>query len=261
MDLLKSNSVKGICDHLDIFSLFNMLPHILLPMRVTETTSTIIDNMFLIQLSVIPCLVTLFILFLIISFNSQFPKAPSFQATPATSDSFVRDWNNFYHDAFINEFRSLDWDVTLQIDAGDPNTAFDNLFNIVNGLLSKYAPLKKTCKKKKMIKSNHWIIKGILTSISKRDHLYKSYLREKNPILKSLLQESFKKYRNKIVSLCRLSKSNFFTKYFSDNQKNIGKSWKGVKSMISLRSSSSSSPTCINIDNTPVFDPSIIAIV
>ena len=28
MDLLKSDSVKAICDHLDIFSSFNMLPHI-----------------------------------------------------------------------------------------------------------------------------------------------------------------------------------------------------------------------------------------
>ena len=112
--------------------------------------------------------------------------------------------NNFNHDAFINEFRSLDWDVTQKIDAGDPNTAFDNLFNIVNDLLDKYAPLKKTCKKKKRIKSNPWITKGILTSISKRDHLYKSYFREKNPILKALLQESFKKYRNKIVSLCSI---------------------------------------------------------
>ena len=41
MDLLKSDSVKGICDHLDI-----LLPHIILPTRVTETTSTIIDNIF-----------------------------------------------------------------------------------------------------------------------------------------------------------------------------------------------------------------------
>ena len=44
-DLLKSDSVKD-CDHLDIFSSLNMLSDIILPTRVTETTNTIIDNIF-----------------------------------------------------------------------------------------------------------------------------------------------------------------------------------------------------------------------
>ena len=122
-----------------------MLPHILLPTRVTETTSTIIDNIFFNSAECNPMSGN--IVHPISDHLPQFAilKAPSFQSTPATSNSFVCDWNNFNYDAFINEFHSLDWDGTLQIDAGDPNTAFDNLFNIVNDLLDKYAPLKKTC--------------------------------------------------------------------------------------------------------------------
>ena len=82
---------------------------------------------------------------------------------------------------------------------------------------------------------------------------------KKKPLLKSLLQESFKKYRNRITILCRLSKSNFYDKYFTFNQKNIRKVWEGVKSIISSRSTNTSSPTCINIDNNLVTDPLTIA--
>ena len=56
-----------------------------------------------------------------------------------------------------------------------------------------------------------------------------------------------------------MSKSNFFNKFFSDNQKNIGKVWEGVKSLISLRPVSPSHPMCININNTPVNDPGILS--
>ena len=126
--------------------------------------------------------------------------------------------------------------------------------------MDKHAPLKKIVNCKKRRKSNHpWITKGILISIIKRDHLHKCVLKEKDPDLKSLLLESFKKYRNRISSLCKLSKINFFHRFFSDNQKNIGIVWEGVKSIVSLRSSTSPPPMCVNGGNRLVTDPTVIS--
>ena len=73
----------------------------------------------------------------------------SHHTPPASNEGSVRDWNNFNHNAFLTEFRSIDWDLILQTDAGDPNISFDNLFNSVNCLLDKYAPLQKEMQKEK----------------------------------------------------------------------------------------------------------------
>ena len=137
-------------------------------------------------------------------------KGPKPESLILSNTTSVLDWKNFDHKAFLEEFGSNNWDATLQIDSGDPNLAFDNFFNGINGLADKYAPIKNlACKKKKRVKSSPWITNDILTSIKKQDHLYKSFLREKNPLSKALLLENSKIYRNKIVALCRLSKSNY----------------------------------------------------
>ena len=135
---------------------------------------------------------------------------------------------------FLKKLQTLR-DVILQLHADNPSFSFDIFYNTIKCLLDKHALLKETSKTKKRRKSSPWITKGILTPINKQDHLHKGFLKEKDTFLKSLFLESFKKYRNRIISLCKLSKSNYFHKFFSDNQKNIGKAWGGVKTIISLR--------------------------
>ena len=186
IDLLKPDSA----DYLDIFSSFSLLPHIILPTRATETTSTIIDNIFC---NSVKCnTVSGNITNPISDHFSQFIilNGPKPESTILSNTTSVRDWKNFDHKAFLEEFGSNNWDATLQIDSGDPNLAFDNFFSGINSLVDKYAPIKNlACKKKKIIKSSPWIINGILTSIKKRDHLYKSFMREKNLSFKSSLIE------------------------------------------------------------------------
>ena len=47
--------------------------------------------------------------------------------------------------------------------------------------------------------------------------------------------------------------------WHSDNQKIIGKIWEGVKSIVSLRSSASPPPMCVNVGNRLVTDPTVIS--
>ena len=171
----------------------------------------------------------------------------------------VHDWSKLLLNDFLEEIRNPNWDAKLQLHADDPSLCFYNFYSTIKCLLEKHAPLKKFGNSKKRKRSNSWITKDILTSINKRDHLRKCFLKEKDPFLKSLFLESFKKYRNRIVSLCRLSKSNFFHKFFSDNQNNIGKVWEGVKSLIYFRSSASPRTMCINVENNIVTDPLVVS--
>ena len=55
------------------------------------------------------------------------------------------------------------------------------------------------------------------------------------------------------------SKQNYFTKYFESNIKNLKNTWKGIKSIISLKNSASSSPNLLNFNNELTSDPLKIA--
>ena len=260
VDLLKANSKKDFSEYLDIWYSYHLLPHIILPTRVTDISSTIIDNIFFnsVEFNTVSGNLTT-------SISDHFPQflllknAPIKRISHSKQSNSTYDWSKFHSDNFLNDIRQINWDDTLHLLAEDPSLSFDIFHNTIKCLLDKHVPLKKTSHSKKRSKSNPWITKGILTSIVKRDRLHHYFRKEKDPFLKSLYLENFKKYRNKIVSLCKLSKSNFFNKFFSDNQKNIGKVWEGVKSLISLRPVSPSHPMCININNTPVTDPEILS--
>ena len=259
VDLLKADINKDFEDYLDILYSYHLLPHIIFPTRVTDITSTLIDNIFFnsVKFNTVSGNLTS-------SISDHFPQFLLLKSDPANSalppektSSPVHDWSKFCLNNFLDDLGKINWDDSLHTD--DPSLSFDIFHNTVSDLLDKHAPLKKLSKSKKRKKSNPWITKGILTSIDKRDNLRKCYLKEKDPFLKSLLLESFKKYRNRIVSLCKMSKSNFFHKFFSNNQKNIGKVWEGVKSLISLRSSASPPPTCINVGNTLITDTAVVS--
>ena len=55
------------------------------------------------------------------------------------------------------------------------------------------------------------------------------------------------------------SKQNYFTKYFESNIKNLKNTWKGIKRIISLKNSASSSPNLLNVNNELANDPLKIA--
>ena len=57
------------------------------------------------------------------------------------------------------------------------------------------------------------------------------------------------------------SKQNYFTKYFESNIKKLKKTQKGIKRIIPLKDSASSSPNLLNFNNELTSDPLKIAIV
>ena len=104
-----------------------------------------------------------------------------------------------------------------------------------------------------------WITNGILKSLKKRSDLHNRYLRAKDPERANLLRQQFKAYRNMLVSLIRKSKQNHFSKYFSDNAKNLRKTWKGIKDIIQIKSNKSYLPNCILEKGSSLIDPTQIA--
>ena len=51
------------------------------------------------------------------------------------------------------------------------------------------------------------------------------------------------------------SKQNYYSKYFESNLTNIKNTWKGIKSIISMRRSSSINPTLLTFQNETIDNP------
>ena len=61
-----------------------------------------------------------------------------------------------------------------------------------------------------------------------------------------------------LVTLIRKSKQNHFSKYFSDNVKNLRNTWKG-NNIIQIKNNSDSLPSCLLDNGSSLTNPSQIA--
>jgi len=93
------------------------------------------------------------------------------------------------------------------------------IFNTIKSVLDKHAPLKK----KNRIKRNHqpeWVTEEI-----------KSLMYQRNKCHKKGLFDHIKVLRNKIASLTRKSKRNFFNNAIEDNR-TTNVLWRNIKNYI-----------------------------
>jgi len=122
----------------------------------------------------------------------------------------------------------------------------DQCFNVFNDkikvLLERHMLTVKLTKRQLRSKLKPWITPGILKSISNRNFYHRKFIKAKNPEDKERFSNLFKSYRNLIVTLCRQSKLNHFTRYFNHHSNNMQKVWSGVRDIISVRSNCSSTP-------------------
>ena len=98
-------------------------------------------------------------------------------------------------------------------------------------------------------KSKPSITLGLQKSISVKNKLLKYFINNKDPILKQELHTNYKKYRNLFFTVMKKSKQVYYDKYFARNWNNIKNTWKGIKSLISLKTVASNVPTVLSLDN------------
>ena len=118
----------------------------------------------------------------------------------------------------------------------------------INMLLDTYAPLKRINKYKLKFKSKPWIT-GLQKSISAKNKLLKNFINKKDPVLKEEFHTKYKIYRNLLFTLMKKSKQAYYEKYFERNWNNIKNTWKGIKSLINLKTATSRVPTVLSLDN------------
>ena len=110
----------------------------------------------------------------------------------------------------------------------------------INILLDTYAPLKRIDKYKLKLKFKPWITLGLEKSIPVKNKLITKFINAKHPLLEKKIHIEYKNYRNLLST---------YNKYFEKNWNKIKNTWKGIKSLISLKSVASSAPTVLSRDN------------
>ena len=165
------------------------------------------------------------------------------------SNIYERDWSKFDQENFILDYVSVDWEDLLKTDELNADNSTRMYLDKINMLLDTYAPLKRINKYKMKFKSKPWITLGLQKSISVKNKLLKNFINKKGPVLKEEFHTNDKKYRNLFSTLMKKSKQAYYDKYFEKNWNNIKNTWKGIKSLISLKTIASNVPTVLSLDN------------
>ena len=109
----------------------------------------------------------------------------------------------------------MDWSALFANELNDVNSIFSSFYNKFNKLVNKHAPMKTISNRKAKQFSKPWITKDLQKSIRIKNKLYVSG------------ELNTKMHRNKICMLIRISKQQYYTKFFNDNltnmKKNVGR--------------------------------------
>ena len=232
IDLLTCDTEISNSKFLDVLGAYQILPTITLPTRITDTSNTLIDNIFTSTMNCSSVSGNL-----TVALSDHLPQflilntdcSPDFKPKPP----FRRDWSKFNEATFKAEFDRVDWKNLLEIEKGDVDASFNAFLVRFSSLYDKHVPLKQLTRRQSNLLLKPWITKGILTSSRIRDSLNDDYLKTSDPVLKAFLRGRYKFYRNRIVSLTRASKKLYYSRYFLQNSGNLRKLWQGVRQIIS----------------------------
>ena len=249
VNLLNYNEHNQTNEFLDSLASNSIIPLILQPTRITSHSNTLIDNIF--SNVIDPDIISGNLTATISDHLPQFSIIPNmFGNIPGNkSNVYKRDWSKFDRESFILGYFFVEWEDLLKIDELNYDKSTKNFLDKINMLLDTHAPLKRVKKYKLKFKSKPWITLGLQKSIPLKNKLLTNFINKKDPILKEECQTNYMKYRNLLSTLMKKSKQAYYDRYFEKNWKNIKNTWKGIKSLISLKTVASSIPTVLSIDN------------
>ena len=240
IDLIKYGDNHHTDSFYDQISSHGFRPLILQPSRVTSSSATLIDNIFINDIqcfskggNITSSISDHFLQFSQMDIFDNFKKQ-------AKADKFSRNWAIFNKREFEDEVSQINWDEVIPF-ISNTDQSFKKFYDTVTKKLDEMAPIKKLTKKEKGLKNNPWITHGILKSMRQRDTCYKKFVKEKDPLLKQDYHKQYKLLRNHIVLLIRISKKDYYAKYFEEQSSNIKKTWDGIRDLINVSKKSSKS--------------------
>ena len=178
---------------------------------------------------------------------------------PRKIEMYERNFKYFNEREFQEELNRVNWEEILCLNQKDPNLSMNNLYKTLVYILDEHAPYRKISKREAKLKQKPWIDKEILKQMNKRDKILHKYQKSSNVDKKSSLYEEYKSLRNVVTKMKRDAKKNYYKEFFETNRTNLSLMWKGIRSIVKIRSSSKRDITLIDVNGKKITDPKMIA--
>ena len=213
IDLIKYDSTACVSEFYDQISSYGFRPLILQPTRFSTSSATLIDNIFINDLS---CFSNGGNITTSISDHlMQFAQLDILEnLNNKTIKKVSRNWRVFNRQEFQDELGQIPWTQTIDLNM-DTNQSFSTFFYKITHLLDEMAPMKTLSNKQISLTQKPWITSEILSLMHKRDIFYKDFCKEKCALKKERLNIIYKTYRNSVVSMIRNGKKKYYTDFFS----------------------------------------------
>ena len=98
---------------------------------------------------------------------------------------YQRNLKSFNQQIFLEDIQNLNWNNILELENQDLDNSFNNFFLMIEMVLDTYVPIKKLNKAELKLKSKSWLTKGIMTSIKKKNIIYKKVIKAKTQLKKT----------------------------------------------------------------------------
>lgn len=224
LDLIKQDSHEPTADFFNNLVSHSFTPCIQFPTRITDVSSTLIDNIFI---NATPSMFDSVIIYNDIS--DHLPIAVHMSAKLALSVNKPEIKSRFYSATAIetfnytlaNDHRWLNLQNMFQTRI-DPNTAYNYFYAIYLDVFEKCFPEKVVKISRRRTPIKDWMTKGILRSCNKRSTLYRTYKNSGSQEDKN----KYIKYRNKLQSIILKTKQNYYCSQFAFISGNLRQTWK-----------------------------------
>ena len=226
VNLLNEDTHSHTNDFINTLTSHSFYPSITKPTRITSRSASLIDNIFTnskayqtsgIVISDISDHLPIFIKTNLTIFRNQNAK----------SEIEIREYTSANVENFKKELNNVDWTSVCNQD--DVNVSYSNFINKFNEQFDKCIPKKmKRINSKKNKPKLPWITTSLLKSIKRKNKLFKISI--KKPTDTNI--EKYKSYRNKLNSVLRLAKSNYYSVLLNQEKNNMRNTWKILNSII-----------------------------
>ena len=253
LDFLKShlheNTQNFITYNLDN----DLFPVITRPTRITHSTATLIDNIFL--ESKLTGQMTSKIL---IDDISDHLPCVTIIGNLLPSKAFKRMITS--RDIRPKNLESLREDLVSSIPTLNPNldvnTQFLDFHTLLQSKIEKHCPINTRTISKRNFRNEPWLTNGLLISSHKQQVLYQSSLRKNSPYSSTI---KYRNYRNLLTKLKCKCKLNYYKDKCNEFRRNAKKLWQVINTCIGKESDKTNIINFIKVGNIEVYDSKLIA--
>ena len=227
-DLLKHESTKNIGKYLNALYSEGCNNVINKPTRIEKSTATLLDHMYT---NLTNSITNRGILTFEISDHLPTFCTLAKKLYYTCDETMIRDLKKLNRDNFLDDINKLTLKTDSLISCDKDYCLDETMSQFLDGfsdIVNQHAPLRPQTIKEFKLSTKPWHSKGILKSIQTKNALFTKCFKKNDPVL----IEKYKKYSNKLTTIKRIAKQNYYAKMIQSNKNDLSKQWKLINQIL-----------------------------